>query len=166
MPKLTSSHLKAIEHGVPLKISQQWILLAQFIFTFLVIFTALFLVVTSYNSQLGGLLKIEMIPIFAVFTFIAVVIFSLSDAIMVNGKLRLKNILGKPRYIDPTEIHLWYPFGPKADVLTVRYRSKMLIPHICIIIVSNGLRPANNVQRLLEHTQGPECVLRKPGHTI
>ena len=162
--RLTSSHLKAVEHGIPLAISQRWILCSQFIFTFLVITVALYFVVTGNSNQAKHIAhSVDSLSILAVVALPAFVIFSLSDAVMVDGHLRLKNIFNKPCYINPTRIkHLWHPFGPKTNILIVVYRSRLLLPHISIIMVSYWLRHAENIKRLLEHTQGPECILRKP----
>lgn len=164
-PIVTDSHLKAIEKGVPLKISKNFILAIQLTFTFTLLLSTLFLTIEGLNNPAALTLEHFGAPSLLLFAALpAFIIFSLSDAVMVDGRLRLKNILSKPIYIDPTNIfRLWHPFGPKSKLLIVVYKTKILIPWGNIILVSGWLQHAENIKRLLEHTQGPECILRKPG---
>ena len=153
---ITSSHLKAIEHGVPLLISQRWTYCVQFMFTFIAITLILFLTI---NGAVGDIYFLVLIAITALITF------SLSNAILVDGLLRLKTILYKPKYVNPARIsQLWHPFGPKTNILVLFYRTRFLLPQISIIIVPIWLRHAENIKILLEYTQGPACIMRKPEH--
>jgi len=154
----------AIENGVPLRISQRGIACAQFIFTLLTVSLILYFTVFTKNEPESFFYeKVGALHLLALFAFPTFVVFSLSDAIMVNGQLRLKTILSKPHYVDPTNISFfWLPFGPKAKILVVFCRTRFLLPKTGIIVVAPWIRYAKNIKLLLEHTQGPACIIRKP----
>ncbi len=152
---ITNSHLKAIEYGVPLLVSQRWTFCAQF--AFLAISILLLLTISHITGEP------ETLYILGIMAITAIITFSISNAIVVKGQLRLKTILGKPHYIDPAKInHIWYPLGPKMNILMIVYRIKYPLPLISIITVPAWIRYAENIKLLLDHTQGPDCIMRKP----
>jgi len=163
-PIVTESHLKAIEKGVPLKISKKSILTIQLVFAFTLLLSTLYLTIGEFNNPEPLTQEHASVPSLLLFAALpSFIIFSLSDAVMIDGQLRLKNIFCKPIYIDPTSIfRLWHPFGPKSKLLIVVYKTNLLIPWANIILVSGWLQHAENIKRLLDYTQGPECILRNP----
>ncbi|HUW04948.1 MAG TPA: hypothetical protein VMW01_01695 [Williamwhitmania sp.] len=161
---LQKSQRMAIELGIPLRISVKSIVKVQMIFTILALLTIFYFAPELYaraaftSIETVSLLVVTPLLLIATFLFYAI-----SDAVIVNGELRIKNILVKPRHLNLLMVNkVWMPFGPESKIAVIFYHGFKLFPPFSIIIIPNWIPSAASLRGMILYGKDLSATISRP----
>ncbi|HUX54417.1 MAG TPA: hypothetical protein VMV56_08400 [Williamwhitmania sp.] len=161
---LQKSQRMAIELGIPLRISVKFIVEIQLIFTILALLTIFYFAPVLYartaftSMEIISLLVVT--PLLLITTFL---IYAISDAVIVKGALRIKNILVKPRHLNLLIVNkVWMPFGPGTKIAVIFYHGFKLFPPFSIIIIPNWIPSAASLKEMILFGKDLSATIFRP----
>lgn len=162
--ELQKSQKMALELGIPIRISIKSVIIIQIIFTVLAASVIFYFAPALYSRTV--LTRMEVVAFLVAISALLIAAFfaySTSDAVIIKGQLRIKNILVKPRYIDLLKVNkVWIPLSSNSRVAVIFYHGFVLFPPFSIIIIPNWIPNAASLKKMLLYGQELSATITRP----